>query len=180
MGWLTGNEIEREVKRDRILIDEYFEGRLNSNSYNYRLAPELRRMTNEVIDCALEDSFEELTIPESGMRLEPSECYLGTTAERFGSEVYASLITGRSSVGRKFITNHVCAGLIDQGFFGRVTLEITVAKPTIVYPLMPFGQIFWFTTSGEFRPYTGKYQGQHSPTASLLHLDRLKGRQDDV
>jgi dCTP deaminase len=172
MGWLTGNEIDREVKGGRILIDEYFEEHLNSNSYNYRLANHLRRMTNEVIDCAAEDIFEDLVIPESGLRLEPGECYLGMTAERFGSNEYASLITGRSSVGRKFMTNHICAGLIDQGFFGRITLEIMVAKPTIVYPMMRFGQIFWFSTDGRFRPYAGKYQDQDSPTASMLHLDR--------
>ncbi len=93
------------------------------------------------------------------------------TDELFGSKKFASLITGRSSVGRKFITNHFCAGLIDQGFYGRITLEIAVVKPTIVYPRMLFGQIFWFSVLGKARLYSGKYQGQDEPTNSKLHLD---------
>ena len=87
------------------------------------------------------------------------------------SDHYASLVTGRSSTGRKFITNHITAGLIDQGFFGRITLEIVVFKKTIVYPHIPFGQIFWFEVSGEPLLYKGKYQGQAQPTLSKMLQD---------
>ncbi|MEK7524922.1 MAG: hypothetical protein AAB548_00950 [Patescibacteria group bacterium] len=43
MGWLTGKQIEIEVKRGKIKIDPYYEDQLNPNSYDYRLAPFLRR-----------------------------------------------------------------------------------------------------------------------------------------
>ena len=85
--------------------------------------------------------------------------------------MYASLVTGRSSVGRKFVTNHITAGLIDQGFIGNITLEIVVFKRTRVYPGMKFGQIFWFTTAGAPYLYDGKYQGQSGPTLSRLRVD---------
>ncbi|MBL3559445.1 dCTP deaminase [Rhodovulum sulfidophilum] len=170
-GWLTGEAVIEAVRRGDIIIDEFDESQINANSYNYRLSPILRRLTDEVIDCRLEDAFEEILIDDAGYLLRPGECYLGMTEELFGSNVFASLITGRSSVGRKFVTNHVCAGLIDQGFFGRITLEITVIKPTIVYPRMLFGQIFWFSVLGKSRLYRGKYQGQDTPTNSKLHLD---------
>ena len=173
-GWLTGNEITKQVELGRIKISPFAKGQVNPNSYNYRLGPLIRRLTNEVIDMTKPDEFEDIMIPEDGLLLHPSECYLGCTVEKFGSDYYAALITGRSSVGRKFITNHITAGLIDQGFYGQITLEITVQRPTRVYSDVVFGQIFWFTPVGEARLYNGKYVAQMNPTGSRVHLDTKK------
>jgi dCTP deaminase len=170
-GWLTGTEIREQVSHGRIIISPFDQHLLNPNSYNYRLGPCIRRIKNEVIDLKCEDEYEELEIPEKGLVLIPGECYLGCTVEEFGSDYYAALLTGRSSVGRKFITNHITAGLIDQGFFGKLTLEIVVCRPTRVYPNIVFGQIFWFTVAGRPFLYSGKYQNQHEPTLSKLHFD---------
>lgn len=176
-GWLTGADIHQAVSAGRIRIEPYSVEQVNPNSYNYRLARELKMITSEVIDCRAEDEYVEILIPDEGLILQPGECYLGATLEVFGSDVYASLITGRSSIGRKFITNHITAGLIDQGFLGNITLEIVVIKPTRVYPGMKFGQIYWFTTSGAPYLYSGKYQGQSGPTLSKLGQDfRTAGR----
>lgn len=170
-GWLTGNRIAEEVAGGRILIEPFLPEHLNPNSYNYRLSAHLKRLTSTIVDCREEDEYEDILIPEEGFVLEPFECYLGATTEVFGSDVFASLVTGRSSIGRKFITNHITAGLIDQGFHGNITLEISAHKPTRVYPNMRFGQIFWFTTSGTPYLYEGKYQGQRGPTLSRLPYD---------
>jgi dCTP deaminase len=170
-GWLTGNEIEKQVKLGRIKISPFAQENVNPNSYNYRLDSMIRRLKNEVIDMRKPDEFDDIAIPEDGLLLHPNECYLGCTTEKFGSDYYAALITGRSSVGRKFITNHVTAGLIDQGFYGRITLEITVQRPTLVYPGIVFGQIFWFTSVGAAALYSGKYVWQTRPTGSRAHLD---------
>jgi len=170
-GWLTGVYVENEVRCGNILIDPFLHECINPNSYNYHLDGHIRRITSEIIDCKEEDEYEDITLPKSGYILSPGECYLGSTVERFGSNKYASLITGRSSVGRKFITNHITAGLIDQGFFGKITLEITVQKKTKIYPYMRFGQIFWFSVVGNARLYDGKYQNQLNPTVSRLHYD---------
>jgi dCTP deaminase len=167
-GWLTGSEIIRQVEAGNITIDPFDLELVNPNSYNYRLASVLRRLTNDVIDLRAEDNFEELLIPESGLLLMPGECYLGSTSEIFGSQRFPALITGRSSIARKFITNHITAGLIDLGFLGRITLEISVLRPTIIYPNTRFGQIFWFTVSGDTHQYRGKYQNQYEPTLSRL------------
>jgi len=176
-GWLTGSEIAKQVSLNRIKISPFNSDQVNPNSYNYRLHPLLKRLTNEEIDFRRPDEFEDLPIPEEGLVLEPTECYLGCTIEHFGSDYYAALITGRSSVGRKFVTNHVTAGLIDQGFYGQITLEITVQRPTRVYPGMVFGQIFWFTVVGETQLYRGKYVEQMEPTGSRAHLDDELRRQ---
>jgi dCTP deaminase len=171
-GGLTGKEIINAVSNGDIIIRPFLKEAVNPNSYNYHLGPTLKRIKNEVIDLNKEDDYELITIPKTGYKLMPNECYIGSTIETFNSDVYASLVTGRSSIGRKFITNHVTAGLIDQGFNGTITLEITVTKPTIVYPYIKFGQIFWFTTHGESNLYTGKYQNQEGPTMSKFILEK--------
>jgi dCTP deaminase len=173
-GWLTGTQIHKEVACGGIMIAPFSEDCLNSNSYNYHLSPVIKRITSTIIDCKVPEEYEILEVPEEGLIMNPGECYLGSTIETFGSDVYASLITGRSSVGRKFVTNHVTAGLIDQGFLGNITLEIVVYKPTRIYPSMRFGQIFWFTTYGTPYLYQGKYQGQNGPTLSRLGREIVK------
>lgn len=175
-GWLTGNEIGNQVRAGRIQISPFTETALNPNSYNYRLGATIRRLSSPIIDLRKEDEYETLGIPEEGLVLMPGECYLGCTVESFGSEHFAALVTGRSSIGRKFITNHITAGLIDQGYFGKITLEITVQKPTRVYVNAMFGQIFWFTSVGTATLYAGKYVGQMLPTSSRAHLDKSSER----
>jgi dCTP deaminase len=174
-GWLTGSAIMESVKTGDIVISPFSENAVNPNSYNYTLGHSVLRLTSDEIDLLAPDDFEKLPIPEDGLVLMPGECYLGHTDEVFGSNMFASLVTGRSSIDRKFITNHVTAGLIDVGFFGQITLEIVVQKPTRVYGGIPFGQIFWFSLCGPPSPlYTGKYQGQAGPTQSRMALDGRK------
>ena len=164
-------KIREEVKAGRITIEPFDDDSVNPNSYNYHLSPQLKRLLSTTIDCRGDDVFETIVIPDSWAVLLPGECYLGSTVEWFSTDHYACLITGRSSIGRKFITNHITAGLIDQGFAGNITLEITVQRPTRVYASMPFGQILWFTTVGPSSLYDGKYREQRGATPSRLKKD---------
>jgi dCTP deaminase len=171
-GWLSREAIVDAVTCGDIVISPYHHTALNPNSYNYALGKKILRLLSTEIDLLGEDEFEELIIDDSGLMLLPGECYLAHTEEVFGSDVYASLVTGRSSVGRKFVTNHITAGLIDVGFCGQITLEVTVQRPTRVYVGVPFGQIFWFSVQGSVNSlYVGKYQSQAGPTKSRLYWD---------
>ena len=179
MGWLTGRKVSDEVGAGRIRIEPFSEEQVNPNSYDYRLASLLRRLLpnsyRDGIDCIdpkLPMKYEELTIPPEGFLMRVEEAYLGHTVEKFGSEHYASLCTGKSSVGRLFIKNHACAGLIDQGFFGHITLEMTAKLPTIIYPNMRIGQMFWFESVGDVELYHGKYSdGSNAAKPSQIYLD---------
>lgn len=178
MAWLTGKEIEKQVDAGRIFINPFNRSQVNSNSYDYRLSPGIKiLLANNVIegiecvDPKKEMKFRELIIGEEGLVLMPGLGYLASTIERFGSDYYASLCTGKSSVGRLFLQNHACAGLIDQGFFGHITLEITVTSPVIVYPGMRIGQIFWFESVGEALLYSGKYMNQNQSLPSQIYKD---------
>lgn len=179
MGWLTGKEVEKQVQSGRIRIEPFNKNQVNPNSYDYRLGKVIRVLRcNSVfngvpcIDPRLEMKYEEIEIPKSGYLLLTENAYLGSTVEKFGSNYYASLVTGKSSVGRLFIKNHACAGLIDQGFLNHITLEITAKLPTLVFPGMRFGQIFWFESVGECKLYKGKYgRGSNVAKPSKIHLD---------
>lgn len=168
-GWLSGAQIIESRNCGDITIEPFATEAVNPNSYNYTLGCEMLRLTSEIVDLKAADEFERVSIAgDGGYLLLPGECYLAHTAEVFGSRMFASLVTGRSSVGRKFVTNHVTAGLVDVGFEGQITLEVTVQRPTRVYMGIPFGQIFWFSLFGQAVQYAGKYQSQRGPVPSRL------------
>ena len=187
MGWLTGKRVSEEVRVERIRIEPFNPVQMNPNSYDYRLAPLLRRLLPNsercgvaCVDPALPMAYDEVEIPQGGYLMRVEDAYLGHTVEQFGSERFASLCTGKSSVGRLFIKNHACAGLIDQGFFGHITLEMTAKLPTVVYAGMRIGQIFWFKSVGDCELYRGKYgQGRgNAAVPSRIHMDLDGGRGD--
>ncbi len=181
MSWLTGNQIKQEVQNNKIMINPFNLKQVNPNSYDYRLSPILKELlpnhkSNEkkCLDPKIKMKVKGIKVPSSGYLLKPNHAYLGSTVEKFGSKYFASLCTGKSSVGRLFLNNHQCAGLIDQGFYGNITLEITVQLPTIVYPKMRIGQIFWFKSHGEALLYKGKYRKNNKAQPTRIYMDLNK------
>ena len=178
MGWLTGEQITIEMRYKRITIEPFSEEQVNPNSYDYRLGPTIKRLLpnsnyqgQTFLDPKKPMRYKEIELTSRGHLLLPGQAYLGHTIEVFGSDHFASLVTGKSSIGRLFIHNHICAGLIDQGFLGQITLEIEVQLPTVVYPQMRFGQIFWFESIGPVKLYSGRYHHQKLATPSQIYED---------
>ncbi len=114
----------------------------------------------------------EIKIPETGLILSPEIGYLGATVEYTETRNLFPYIDGKSSVGRNFILNHHTAGRGDDGFCGEWTLEIRVLYPTVVYPNMRIGQIYYEKFSGNRMPYdknpASHYNGQRGPTAAAV------------
>lgn len=108
----------------------------------------------------------EITIPPGGSVLLPDKLYLGSTVEHTECHGLVPWLDGRSSLGRLGVQIHATAGRGDDGFCGTWTLEITVTHPILVRPGMRIGQLTFFTTTGERRPYAGRYAGQSGPVAS--------------
>ncbi len=110
----------------------------------------------------------DIKIPETGLILSPDIGYLGSTVEYTETHNLFPYIDGKSSVGRNFILNHHTAGRGDDGFCGDWTLEIRVLYPTVVYPYMRIGQIYYESFTGERQPYNknsaSHYNGQRGPT----------------
>ena len=111
--------------------------------------------------------------------LHPGDFVLGTTTERveIPSDLLAT-VQGRSSLGRLAIVIHATAGIVDPGYKGQITLELSNlgTAPVALTPGMRVSQlIFTELKSAANRPYGAdrgsKYQGQDGPQASRIGDD---------
>ena len=115
--------------------------------------------------------------------LHPGDFVLGTTRERV--EIPADLIAhvqGRSSLGRLAVVIHATAGVVDPGYRGQITLELSNlgTAPVALTPGMRISQVLFtkLSTPAE-RPYGSergsKYQDQDGPQASRIQSDHEFG-----
>jgi len=111
--------------------------------------------------------------------LHPDDFVLATTKERveIPDDIIAH-VEGRSSLGRLAIVVHATAGIVDPGYEGQITLELSNlgTAPVALRPDMRISQLtFTELTSPAERPYGkergSKYQGQDGPTASRIGDD---------
>lgn len=191
MGKLTGKEILRQMELGHIEIDPFDKSRINPNSYNVRLAPELlvyKPNTTSYItgkkyvelDAHKKNETESLMIPETGLILYPNTLYLGRTVERTYTDKYVPMIDGRSSTGRLGMLIHATAGFGDVGFNGTWTLEIFVVHPLRIYPYDEIGQVSFETLEGDASyQYNGRYNNQQDVTASRFYMDKQGEYKDE-
>lgn len=186
MSLLSGPEIGRLIAYTRarraagrdpgvpaIDVNPFEPGHLGPNSLDLTLAGTLltyRRPNAGPLRADRENPTEEHRIPAGGFLLRPGVLYLGSTVERTECHGLVPVLNGRSSVGRLGVSVHVTAGFGDDGFDGRWTLEITAVEPVVVHAGARICQVAFFTLHGARQPYRGRYQGQHQPTASRMHL----------
>ena len=120
----------------------------------------------------------EIKIPDTGLILSPLVGYLGDTVEYTETYNLFPYIDGKSSVGRNFILVHYTAGRGDDGFRGTWTLEISTKYPTVVYPNMRIGQLYYEEFKGDRKPYhvnqSSHYDGQRGPRpAAPIPIDNF-------
>lgn len=168
---LSGKEIQRHMGKD-IVIRPFDPKRLNPNSYNLSLHNQLLVYENRLLDMKLPNPVKTLTIPESGLVLEPDKLYLGRTNEFTQTDRFVPMLEGRSSVGRLGLFIHVTAGFGDVGFAGYWTLEIFCVQPIRIYPNVEICQIYYHDIQGDYDLYqSGKYQNNTGIQPSLLYRD---------
>lgn len=168
---LTGSEIERQVRLNRITLDPFDPAQLNPNSYNYRIGTTYKMLPASIADPQEALSLPDLPIPESGVVLRPGQLYLASTYEVIGSTEYVPSLIGRSSMGRLGLYLQVSADLGQLGTCHHWTLELVVAQPLRIYPCMKIGQVSFWVPYGEKTMYQGRYHRQADPGESKLHLD---------
>jgi len=141
---LTGSEIEKEVKKGRIVIDPFDVADVETNSYDFHIDSTLYTYKKDVLDPTEENPLEEIRIPASGLLLSPKKIYIGKTKEIIGSDYFVPIIKGRSSTGRLGIFVNITADLIDLGSIQRPTLTLHCVLPVKIYPNTKIGQVtFW-------------------------------------
>lgn len=117
---------------------------------------------------------------ERAFVLHPGDFALGTSEERVRMPTdLVGLVDGRSSIGRLAVVVHATAGLIDPGFEGQITLELSNigSIPVKLYPGMRIAQIVLHVTSSPVEsPYGeargSQYSHQTGPQPSRIRLDR--------
>lgn len=118
--------------------------------------------------------------------LHPGDFVLGTTHERV--EIPPDLLAhvqGRSSLGRLAIVIHATAGVVDPGYKGQITLELSNlgTAPVALTPGMRISQLILTEMKRPAeRPYGeergSKYQDQEGPQASRIQGDPEFGGED--
>jgi len=138
--------------------------------------PDSEREVDEYVTETVVDEDEEFI-------LHPGDFVLGTTTERveIPDDLLAN-VEGRSSLGRLAIVVHATAGVVDAGYRGQITLELSNlgTAPVALTPGMRISQlIFTELKSPAERPYGSdrgsKYQDQSGPQASKIRGDREFG-----
>ncbi|CCX37157.1 deoxycytidine triphosphate deaminase [Clostridium sp. CAG:1013] len=168
---LSGKAIAQHMGKE-IIIEPYDPKRLNPNSYNLSLHNQLLVYENHQLDMKTPNPVKTLTIPETGLVLEPNKLYLGRTNEFTKTDRFVPMLEGRSSIGRLGLFIHVTAGFGDVGFSGYWTLEIFCVQPIRIYPNVEICQIYYHDIQGEYEPYSsGKYQNNTGIQPSLLYKD---------
>ncbi len=177
---LSGEMIRAKLGSD-ITIDPFNPSHLNPNSYNLTLHDELLTYEEVVLDMRKSNRVRRITIPVSGLVLNPNQLYLGRTVERTETHNLVPMIEGRSSIGRLGLFVHVTAGFGDVGFCGFWTLEMFAVQPVRIYPGVPICQIFYHQIAGDIREYASdKYQHNRDIQPSLLFKElNPDAKQDD-
>lgn len=172
---LSGEEIHQRIGTD-IHIDPFDPQRINPNSYNLTLHNEIVTYEEVILDMRKNHRLREMTIPESGLVLEPNRLYLGRTVELTETHNLVPMIEGRSSIGRLGLFVHVTAGFGDVGFCGYWTLEMFAVQPVRIYPGVQICQIFYHQIDGDIREYcSDKYQNNRGIQPSMMYKELNAG-----
>ena len=186
---LSDADIRRRLAEGELVVEPIADPDLQIQpaSIDLRLGREFLEFQRTNIPCIHPNSEQEVdeyveeTYVDEGEEfiLHPGDFVLGTTKERV--EIPPDLlgtVQGRSSLGRLAIVIHATAGIVDPGYRGQITLELSNlgTAPVALNPDMRISQVIFteLKTPAE-SPYGSdrgsKYQDQTGPQASRIQSD---------
>ena len=168
--------LKKEINRN-IYVDNA-EEKLGENYIFVTLGDILKVYDSPTLDVKNPSATKIIKIPENGLLLEPNKLYLGRTNEYTKTYGYVPLLSGLDELASLGMEIHITAGFGDNGFEGTWTLEIICANPTIVYPNMTIGRIYYYPLVGNPSiKYQGKYLRQIDPTESRISNEYVKKKE---
>ena len=186
---LSDGDIEKRLDVGDLAVSPLTDPELQIQpaSIDLRLGREFLEFQRTNIPCIHPDSENEVaeyvteTVVEEGEEfiLHPGDFVLGTTIERVAvPDDLIARVEGRSSLGRLAVVIHATAGVVDPGYRGQITLELSNlgTAPVALAPGMRISQvIFTELKNAAERPYGtergSKYQNQTGPQASKIGGD---------
>lgn len=180
--YLSDVDIVRGLESGDVRITEFDAKRLQPASYDIRLADRfliVKQDSIENIDPVnkILPEYEAITVTaEEGFILRPGVTVLGMSVEEFGSDIYLTHLSGKSSLARLGLVVHNTAGLINPGHFLHITFELANMSsiPIILRPGMEIAQIlFSELTSPPRQNYrdTGRYKSGQDNFTSYMHKE---------
>lgn len=163
---LSDTDIMIALAAGAIDVDPLGDNWLQPSGIDVRLSPVHRRRVDG-----------EWKWEDGNIVLAPGNCVLGMTLERVRvSDQYAVGLTGKSGIGRLFVSVHKTAGHVDPGFEGHITLEIKnhFNEEVTLYAGKKVAQLLFYElksacTTPYGHPSLGShYQNQDQPEASYL------------
>jgi len=165
---LTRDEIFKEIRSGRILIEPLDEEAIGPASVDLRLGNEIRIFSPipQVIPIDQESGYKEITykleLGESGYVIKPGELVLGITRERvtLPSDV-AGWLSSRSRFARLGLMVHISAPFMQPGISNHQVLEIFNTGPNYL-KLVPGERIcqFVFDRCAGHATYHGSFANQ--------------------
>jgi dCTP deaminase len=190
---LSDTDIRRRLTDGDLVVDPLADPELQIQpaSIDLRLGREFLEFKRTNIPCIHPNSEQEVDeyVEETHVGegeefiLHPGDFVLGTTKERVEiPEDLLGTVQGRSSLGRLAVVIHATAGIVDPGYRGQITLELSNlgTAPVALQPDMRISQvIFTELKSPASEPYGSdrgsKYQDQAGPQASRIQSDEEFG-----
>ena len=152
--------------------------KIGENYITVTLSNMLKTYETPLLETTSPNPSQTILIPETGFILEPNKLYLGSTNEYTKTDGYVPVLSGLLELATLGMEIHITAGFGDNGFAGTWTLEIICSNPTIVYPNMEIGRVYYYPLIGDDKiKYRGKYFGQIDPTESRLAKEYVKRKE---
>ncbi len=152
--------------------------KIGENYITVTLSNMLKTYETSLLETTSPNPSQTILIPETGFILEPNKLYLGSTNEYTKTDGYVPVLSGLLELATLGMEIHITAGFGDNGFEGTWTLEIICSNPTIVYPNMEIGRVYYYPLIGDDKiKYRGKYFGQIDPTESRLAKEYVKRKE---
>lgn len=176
MSVLSDVSLRAQLAAGRLVVSPLAEGAIQPSSIDLRIGDDLiSREPSGIVDLTVDQSA--LYVPHGAIDdgrwvLWPGRLYLATTFEwlRVPTDLVGHL-HGNSTLARAGIVAHQQSGLLDPGYEGRPTLEITVVYPTYLRPWQRIAQLELVRlTTPAAHPYAGRYQGASAPQPPRLKV----------
>lgn len=184
--FLSDIDIRKQIKAKKIKISPFEPKQLSGVTYDLRLHKHFRlyNKTKDVTHIDVREKFEVTQLTDEGFGgsivIHPGEFLLGATNEKIElPNNILGLLEGRSSLARIGLVVHATASLVQPGFKGFLTLEMSNMSnlPIKLYVGMRIAKIAFAQTTTPVKDQYGsvklksKYSGQKPPTSSRIWKD---------
>lgn len=158
---LSNVEIQKQIDAGTIVIHNLSRNAFKKpNSVDMCLGNSLYTYDYAVLDASMGQTYcdeviydkpfnlKKITIPETGLLLQPYKVYLARTVEEVETHGYVPVMHGKVSFSLLGLSIEHNSGYKYDGFSGPMLLSIVATKPTVIYPDLKIANLCFFESLG--------------------------------